>query len=133
MKNLTLSILAIVFLLTPSFLLANPLADNVDVKFMQGIKIDPGIGGSADTVLLPKKLNWFAKPGIILGLGSRIVSADQTGQDLVLHAGLGPCLWESFCGSMVYDFQAHERFWLFDINMMNLYDLMVGKDEKENN
>jgi len=103
-----------------------PLAENLEVKFMPGIMIDPGTGGSADLILLPKKLDWFVKPAGNLGLGSRLLSVNQTGQAVTTHAGGGLCLWEAICGSRVYDIQDKRSRWLFNAELLQIYALASG-------
>jgi len=126
MKQLIFSILAVFLLSGISFAQENPLTNNVSAKFMPGIMVESGVGAAMDMILLPKKLSFPIKPALNLGLSSRMIS-EQTGEDLAMHAGAQLCVYEAICAGRGYDFQEQEQRWLFNIESIGLYGLIVQK------
>ena len=102
---------------------AQDIADQVEVKIMPGLMVDPGVGGSFNFILTSKKINFPIEPAIDLGLGSRATSIDQTAEDVSTHAGAGLCVWKLFCGTYIYDFQAADKRFNFTVDALQILSL----------
>ena len=95
-----------IFCLFGSQVFAQDTKSDLEVKMMPGITVLDGLGATANFLITSKTLDYFVTPALDLGLGSRALSVDQTGEDLTTHAGFGLCGFEKLiCAAYVYDFQ----------------------------
>ena len=112
------------FMFLPLVSHAQNAKSDLDVKLMPGIAFTDGIGGSANFLITSKTLDFIVTPAIDLGLGSRVLSVDQTGEDITTHAGGGLCAFEKIlCVAYIYDFQDKTKRVNVTVDVLSVFAL----------